>query len=519
MRIEDDILRVASRSPDRVAIEDGDRLMRFGELDEASETLSRELADSGVRRGEPVWILMPNRPEFVVGVLATLRRGAVAAPVNSSFTCQERSRLARTCPPAAIICEANVAGHILDTLTEDLLPRAVLALDSDGYHVRCIRPMRWGAGERTLASDRGEPGLVLFTSGSTGHAKAVLLSHESVSTAVRSTSSAFGLTESDRSALCLPMHHSIALARQMLAHLGMGSTIVMTPRFFQPAVVLDVILRRSCTTLFAVPSVHTMLLEQIRRSGLKLPSLRLLVSGGAPLPEATLQGLRQASPDTEIINYYGLTEASPVSYVRHRQGTRKTESVGRPIDGVEIIVAAENGEALSPGEIGELCVRSEIVMTRYLNAPEATAHAIRNGYLHTGDVGWKDEDGYLYLSGRKDDLILRGAENVYPLEIENTLCNHQDVLEAAVVGVPDRILGSDLVAFVVLRPNRGVEARELKAHCRKSLARFKIPHHIRTVDRLPKTATGKVLRRVLRDSVGGPAPQALSPAFPLSEEA
>lgn len=518
MRIEDDILHAAKRFPGRTAIESGDRVLSYGQLDRLSASLVGGLAEAGIREGDPIWILMPNCPEFVVSVLAILRSGGVVVPVSDRLTDHELDQMAEKCPPVAIICRNHALKRSRSALRPEYAPFLVVAISSDAPVVHHIKRRDGEGAERAITTNRGRPGLVLFTSGSTGRPKAVLLTHENICVATRATAEAFGVKAGDRTVLCMQLCHSFALTKQLLTHLGMGATVVMAPNFFQPAALLDMIGKGNCTTLYAVPSMYVMLLDQIQRSGLQLPSLRMMVFSSAPMAKATQSGLMQAIPQAKLISYYGLSEASPISWMSSRRVAPPMGSVGRAFPGVEITIVGRDGRALPAGRVGEIWVRGPIVMAGYLGDPESTARCVRGAYLHTGDLGWMDEDGRLRLCGRKDERILRGAENVYPLEIEDVLCSHQAVLEAAVIGVADRILGSDLAAFVVLRPNRGIEAGELKAHCRKYLARSKIPCHIRIVDKLPKTANGKILRRALRDPVGRRTSRALSPALPVLEE-
>ncbi len=280
--------------------------------------------------------------------------------------------------------------------------------------------------------------------------------------------------------------------------------MILAPDFFQPGIVLDLVDRRRATTLCAVPSMHVMLFEVASRGARRLPTLRLLTTGGSPIPDRVQLGWRSAFPHVDFISSYGLSEASPcVTVLPPHWAIDKVGSVGRAIPGVQLKVADDDGRPLPAGQSGEVCVRGPNVMAGYLNDPVSTAGALRDGWLHTGDMGWLDADGCLYLHGRRDDLILRGSENVYPAEIEATLARHPDVLDAAVIGVPHTLLGHDIEAFVTARERTAVDTMALREHCRRHLAGFKVPRCIHVVEALPRTPNGKLARRMLQNEAAG----------------
>ncbi len=504
MRIEDDILDIARRAPDRPAIEAGDRTWTFGGAAELTRLWAQRLREAGLRTGHPVWLLMPNSPEFILAGLAVLRAGGAMVPVNPRLTDSELRQLAASCPPAAIWCPADWRGRVRDLFRRADNPLTIAIAASREPE------MEKPGGDLTSDSltrhvREGEPGVVYFTSGSTGRPKAILLTHENISSNVRATAAAFGLRPDDRTVVCMQMCHSYTWTKQVLAHLGVGATLILAPDFFQPAFVLDLVDRRRATTLCAVPSMHVMMFEVASRGSPRLPTLRLLTTGGSPIPDRVQLGWCEGWPHVAFISSYGLSEASPcVTSLPPNLAVEKVGSVGRAIPGVQLRIADDGGYPLPAGQSGEVCVRGPNVMVGYLNDPISTAEALRDGWLRTGDMGWLDADGCLYLHGRRDDLILRGSENVYPAEIEIALTRHPDVLDAAAIGVPHALLGHEIEAFVTVRDRAGVDVAALREHCRRHLAGFKVPKSIQVVEALPRTPNGKLARRMLRGESASP---------------
>jgi len=500
MRIENDILSVAQRDPYRPAVEVDGQVWSFGRLDTASSALAETIRAALPDTPQPVWILTPHGLDFILATLAVWRSDHIVVPINPRLADAELKQLARTCVPVALIADfvgAARARTVLESVPE---PPCIMEIqDARVQVVKAAHPQNNGA-SRVFARQHGRPGVVYFTSGSTGFPKAILLTHRNIVTNARATAEAFGLRPEDRSLVCMSTCHSYTLTKQLLAHLGRGGCVVMGPEFFEPAAVWARVVEARCTTLYAVPSMHVMLHYHLVRSRLDPPHLRLLVTGGAPMPYHVQVGLVEALPRAGFISSYGLSEAGPcVSALPPAWAVRKVGSVGLPIPGVELAVLDERGLPVGRGQNGEVCVRSPSVMAGYLDNPTATARALRGGWLHTGDIGRLDTDGCLYLAGRKDEMILRGGENIYPAEVENVLCAHPAVREAAVVAVPHDILGHDLVAAVVRMPDGDADGAALSAFCRKRLATFKVPRAIRFLDVLPKTTNGKLDRTLLQN--------------------
>jgi len=501
-RIENDALSVARHDPSRIAVEEGSRKTSFDQLDHLAGEWAAAMRAVGIGPGDPVWLVLGNSTEFVICMLALLKAQAVVVPVNPRLAATELDQLAAVSPPTAVLAPA---AHSTSTCALPIKEReARVRLTVCESDVETYLTTSRGS-SMVIESDRGEPGVVFFTSGSTGRPKAILLTHENICSATRGAALAFDVGPDDRTLVCMQMCHSFTFTKQMLSHLRCGATLVLAPDFFEAMTVLDLIDRQCCTTLLAVPSMHIMLLEHIRRGRRTLPTLRLLVSGGAPIPENVQLGLADALPHADFVSSYGLSEASPfVSWLPGKRLRDKLGSVGWPAAGVEVLVLDKSGRSCLPRVIGEVCVRGRNVMAGYLNNPEATARALVDGTLHTGDMGWLDEEGCLYLCGRMDDMILRGAENVYPAEIESVLASDQAIAYAAVIGKPHPVLGNQITAYVQPKPHGVVDVSALRQLCRERLADFKVPRSIHVVSNLPRTPNGKILRRALRELDGSP---------------
>lgn len=500
MHIQDDILNIARLYPSHPAIETDDRIITFSELEATSAHWAERLRTGGLQSGEPCWVCMANGPEFIIAVLAIVRAGGVAVPVNPRYTDHELRQLAGLCPPAAVCCSQKLCGRLRSALSPSLTMRFIARTDAMTCEIETGAAKRGFSVDRALATRNGCPGMVYFTSGSTGCPKAILLTHDNIATNARATAQVLGLCGDDRSVVCMQMCHSYTLTKQLLAHLGAGAAVVLAGDFFQPALVLDLVERRGITTLFAVPSMHAMMGELIERHSLSLTTLRLVVTGGAPMPHRVQLGYCDNLPHVAFVSSYGLSEASPcVAALKPEWARSKLGSVGQPIPGVETMIRDREHRPVPTGEVGELCVRGPNVMVGYLNNPAATASVLREGWLHTGDLARQDQDGCIYLCGRRDDMILRGGENIYPAEVENVLCSHPAVMEAAVIGIPHPLLGQDVIAYLTLRDPESYDPQSLHRHCREHLAGFKVPRELRVVDALARTSNGKISRTAMRE--------------------
>jgi long-chain acyl-CoA synthetase len=435
--------------------------LSYAELDARACALASRLASAGVLAGDRVAIALPNRWQFVVALLGALKAGATVAPLDPLLTADER---------AAIIA--------------DLAPRVVLD----------------DAAAETASGKTSEPrgpALVLYTSGSTGRPKGAALSHAAVAFALRSWADpVMALRPGDVVLAALPLSHSYGLNGALLAPLLAGATVRIVERFAAEAVA-DLLARGGATVFPGVATMFRRLLDvDTFRGG---PALRLALSGAAPCPWEIAEHWRSRT-GVRILRGYGMTELfRPISYLAADVEDR-ADAVGRAVPGVELRIVDEAGAALAAGAVGELLIRTPAALDEYLGAPLETAAALRDGWFHTGDLASVTADGWVCITGRKRERILRGGYSVFPSEVESVLFTHPEVAEAAVVGVPHPELGEEIAAFVALRPAARTTAAELVAYCRGRLAAFKYPRRVVLLPSLPRSATGKILKARLETS-------------------
>ena len=343
------------------------------------------------------------------------------------------------------------------------------------------------------------PAVILYTSGTTGNPKGVTLTHRNFhfqcNTVARSL---IPFTHEDLAVGVLPLYHVYGLANALVACMNFGGCFVLVPQY-SPQNLLHAITENNATIMPAIPSMYQHLLTIARARKTSMPkSLRFCVSGGAPLPLSVLREFMEVF-DTNIVEGYGLTETTSSVCANGRDGVFKEGSIGPVADGVEMTIFDDNDRELPVGETGEIVIRSATVTPGYWNNPEATAEAINaDGWFHTGDLGYRDEDGFFFITDRKKDLIIRGGFNISPRAVEEVIMMHPDVADAAVIGVPGKRGEETVVAYVVVREGRALTERDIVDHCSENMAPYQRPRSVIFVDSLPKSATGKVLRTELR---------------------
>jgi len=430
------------------------------------------LARFGVGPGDVVAIALPNRVELVISLFAAWRLGAAATPVNPGLTRPEMQYQVDDAAAKVVIGEG-------------------LELDAPVVEVGAL------AEEPTLHTDPADVppdalALLIYTSGTTGRPKGVMLDHANIAAMCAMTRAGLGITAADHSLLVLPLFHVNGIVVGTLTPLLAGARVAIAGRF-RPKTFFGLVERVRPTYFSAVPAIYAMLTADAADTS----SLRLVVCGAAPMP-AELIARVEGTLGVVLVEGYGLSEGSCASTLNPYDGVRKPGTVGLPLAGQEVRVVDQLGRPLPRGERGEVVIRGANVMRGYLNRPEDTARTIVDGWLHTGDVGIFDEDGYLRIVDRIKDMIIRGGENIYPKEIETALYAHEGVLEAAVVGRPDDILGEVVVAYVAQRPGTEVTVEELHGLCAGRLAKYKRPAQIEVLAELPKNAVGKIDKPALR---------------------
>ncbi|TYK52798.1 FadD3 family acyl-CoA ligase [Actinomadura decatromicini] len=506
------LARAAEAFPDVEAVVDGDVRVTYAELRERVREAAGAFAAAGIRSGDRIAIWAPNSLRWIVAVLGALHAGATLVPLNTRFKGDEARWPLTKAEVRILFVEDGFLGIDYP---------GMLGLDASGDvpglpALRTIVTFNGPARPGVTAWDDfiakaappGEAAVepddiadILFTSGTTGRPKGVMCTHEQNVRTFLAWSGRTGVRPGDRYLIVNPLFHSFGYKAGVLACLLMGATMVLQRTFDVPET-LELIERERITVLPGPPTIYTSLIDAPGRDGRDLSSLRLAVTGAADVPVALVRRLR-AELFPLVVTAYGLTEATGTVSACSVDDDAETiaTTCGRPIADVEVAIVDEAGGRLPAGTDGRVLVRGYNVMKGYLGDPDATAAAIQDGWLDTGDRGRLDERGNLAITGRTKEMFVVGGFNVYPAEVEDVLARHDAVAESGVVGVPDARLGEVGRAYVRLRPGRAATADDLVAHCRERLANFKVPREVVFVDDLPKTASGKIRRVELKDLV------------------
>jgi long-chain acyl-CoA synthetase len=499
------ILReTAAATPDALAYRAGGSAATYRDLDEQSGLFAAGLLEAGLTPGQVVAIQLPNVPQFLIAYFGALKAGMAVLPVNPLLKAGEIEHqltdsaasvmvgLAGLHAEAAKACE--IAGLPLYLAGEPAaLPDGALPLSDLISAAPLAEP-----GGAVWPGDADDTAVLIYTSGTTGKPKGAELTHFLLYMNCTISGQLFGARPDDVTLAVLPFFHVFGLSSVINVSVRYGGCLSIVPRF-EAGHVLDAIETDKCTVIAGVPTMlHA--LAQLDVSGRDLTALRVAVSGGSSLPEDVMRTF-EGKFGLEVLEGYGLSETGSTSSF-NRPGDRKPLSVGKPIWGVQMRVADTSDQPLPAGrdQLGEIQIRGHNVMKGYRNRPEATASALAGGWLHTGDVGYVDEDGFYFIVDRTKDLVIRGGYNVYPREIEEVLFAHPGIREAAVIGKPDDRLGEEVVAVVVLDDGVSLDEQEIIAYTRERLAAYKYPREVRFRAELPKGPTGKILKTVLRDS-------------------
>jgi long-chain acyl-CoA synthetase len=482
--------------PDRAAVRLDDLVLTYEELDERSARVAGLLTARGVEPGDRVGLMLANVPQFPMLYYGVLRAGAVVVPMNPLLKAREVEYYLGDSGAELIFAWESVAGEAAkgaEAAGVGFVPVATEAFD------RLLGDQAPVTAMTSCADD--DTAVILYTSGTTGRPKGAELTHANLArNAAVSATTLFHLEPEDVVMGCLPLFHSFGQTCGLNAAVSSGACLTLLPRF-DPGMVLEVIQRDRVTVFEGVPTMYVGLLSHPRRADYDTSSLRACVSGGAALPVEVLRGFEEAF-GCVILEGYGLSETSPVASFNHPDRERKAGSIGTPIKGVEMRVVDAFGQDVPAGEVGEIAIRGHNLMKGYWRREQATREAVPAGWFRTGDLGRRDEDGYFFIVDRKKDLIIRGGYNVYPREVEEVLYEHPAVVEAAVVGIPHPTHGEEVGAAVVLKPGAEATPAELQAFCKERIAAYKYPRHVWLEAALPKTATGKLLRREVRPPEG-----------------
>ncbi len=458
------------------------------------------LSALGIREGDVVGFLGFNHPDMLVLLFACARARAILLPLNWRLAPPEHARVLDDARPRVVMVgpEFLAQAEMLRESRPDIVWLALDAAPSGWLAWTGIEPAQTALASSDERSFEA-PVLLCYTSGSTGAPKGVVLTQEALFWNALNSAHMHDLTSADRVLTTLPMFHVGGLNIQTLPALHAGATVVLHPKF-DPAAALDAIERERITLAVLVPAQLTALMEHPRWESADLSSLRVITTGSTIVPEAFVRRVHQRG--VPLIQVYGSTETCPIAtYLRAAEADRKAGSAGLPALYCAVRIVDGGGNDAGTGIDGEILVRGPSVMRHYWNAPAVTAAALRDGWYHSGDVGHFDEDGYLYVVARKNDMIISGGENIYPAELETVLLDCAAIAEACVVGRPDERWGEAVVAAVVLKPGAQISEAEVLALFDGRIARYKRPREIRFLERLPRTALGKVKREDIRAAV------------------
>ncbi|MBX6424388.1 MAG: AMP-binding protein [Variibacter sp.] len=503
MRVEQFLRDSRARFPDKTAVVANGRRLTYRDLDDMSDRLAAALVERGLERGDRVALFMDNSWETVIAIFAALKAGAVFSPINPSTKAEKLAYVVNNCRAAALVTQARLTAVAAAALKAAPSVRITVVAGGDGA-AALPGALRFSDALATRSAPPAFPGIALdlamliYTSGSTGFPKGVMMTHENVVAAATSITTYLENTPDDIVLNVLPLSFDYGLYQVLMAA-KVGATLVLEKSFAFPHAILERMRAERVTGFPLVPTMAALILQMKDIEPDSFPHLRYITNTAAALPPAHILRLQALFPRAKIFSMYGLTECKRCTWLPPEELSRRPGSVGIAIPGTEAYVVNENGERVGPGVVGELVIRGPHVMKGYWEAPEATDRALRPGpfpwekVLYTGDLFRTDEDGFLYFVGRKDDIIKTRGEKVSPKEIENVLYALPGVSEAAVVGVPDPILGMAIKAVVVA--DGSLSAQDVIRHCAKHIEDYMVPKEVEFRSELPKTDTGKISRR------------------------
>lgn len=487
---------------EKTAIVSGECRMSYTELDEASNKVANAVIKMGVGKGDRVIILLPDTPEFVVTFFGVVKSGGVTVRLNPRAKVEELSSFIDDCQPKVLV----TASSILETLTLPLSQfksiEKIIDLDSkynEGQYVSYDEIMATSSSQRVATeSEPTDTADIAYTSGTTGRPKGIVLPHQTLVKGTGVVARGLQLTDRDTVMMfALPLYHMFALVVVVLIAVSKGSTVVMVPGMSIDSL-FEAVEKEKGTLVVEVPSIYSLAIEKAEKEEIKndLSSVRFFGSAGAPLPVESIRRFKK-SYGADIIGFYGTSETPTIYTLQPIDGTGKIGSVGKIQPGLELKILDETGQEAPPNQAGEMILKG-CLMDGYYKNPQATAEVIKDDWYYTGDIGKIDDDGYVFILGRKKDMIIVSGHNVYPVDVEDVLHNHPKVAEAAIIGVADKTRVEALKAFIILKKGETATKAEIKKFCREHLVDYKVPKEVVFMDALPKTGSGKVRKEDLK---------------------
>ncbi|MFC1937497.1 AMP-binding protein, partial [Chloroflexota bacterium] len=470
--------------------------LTFKQLGECTDSIVESLRKHGVRKGDRVSIVMPNIPEYACIFFGAMKMGAVAHPINIQLQAPELQYLLEHAGSKVVVTSSELL-PVLEEVWQLMGKKLLVAILNEGNEDLHFDEAPADAPEPLEEVSPEDGAQLLYTTGTTGRPKGVYLTHDNLISEAQYIIGGHGLTEKECSLCLLPFFHINAQLVNLVSGLYVGSSIIL-PRRFSARAFWPTLAKFEATWFNAVPTIYSILLNRSpeEKEQFNLSKLKFGRSASAPLPVSVINTFQERF-GVPIIETYGISEtASQVTTNPMEPGKQKPGSAGRP-QGNEVQIWGSDGKVLPPGQEGEIMVRGRNVMKCYYNDAEATAKAIENGWFHSGDLGYMDEEGFVFITGRIKELIIRGGENIQPREIDEVLYSHPAIQDAATVGIPDDFYGEEVKSFVVLKPGMKAIEEELINYCRERMAEYKCPKSIGFLEEMPKSPAGKIIRRKL----------------------
>lgn len=488
---------LAKTQPERIITTFQGRETTYREFYQKAKNLAGYFQERGYQKEDIIALFLPNSDYFLVSYFACQLGGFAVMPINTKLSAPEVEYILNHSEAKAIIYDA-AQQEILDEL------RPILETLSDRIELGGNETLRKIMEDDTIpyakpVVDVDDTAVVFYTSGTTGRPKGVMLSAGNVRAIVQIWAQSMEMTNEDRMQISTPLFHCAASHCFSVPTIYEGGTVIVEEAF-SPERTLETMEKERATIFFGVPAMFSILLNTPKMQETDLNNLRLFTYGAAPMPYELVREVKSRYPNIKVQNLYGQTENSPgATTLKDHYALEKVGSVGEPLPMTEVKIVDEFGNTLSPGRVGEIIVKGPQVMKGYLKNEEATRNVLKDGWLYSGDLGRIDEDGLLYIVDRKKDMIIRGGENVYPIEVEEVLYEMIEILEAAVVGIPHEIYGEVPKAFIVVKEGQSLTEKDVLNYCSKKLAKYKLPSVITFLNALPRNASGKVLKHTLRE--------------------